>query len=80
MFDEIKSLENTLEERLVKARETFNNTLAEGCSTRVISGQSSEEVRRAELRSVESHSQVSASGCKDKNCSGAVAGPLPVCE
>merc|ERR1712105_192334 len=42
VFDEIKSLENTLEERLVKAREAFNE-LANGCSTRVIGGQSIEE-------------------------------------
>ncbi len=79
VFDEeIKSLENTLEERLVKAREALNE-LADGCSTRTIGGQSSEEERRAELRSVESHSQVSASGCEDKNCSGAVAEPLAAC-
>merc|ERR1712237_23748 len=80
VFDEaVESLENMLVERLDQARKAFDNTLADGCGTKVIGGQSSEEERRAKLRSGASNGQVSASGCED-NYPGPVAGPLAACE
>jgi len=77
---EMVTLESTLRKcSVLEGRMLVDNTIAEGCGTKVIGGQSSEEERRAKLRSGASNGQVSASGCED-NYPGPVAGPLAACE